>query len=86
MRQRRVGYRLDFDHLQQSKVGLPLLEPIQRIVIRAEILRQPLPLNRSPEHRAQQHEELLAGANLSESDLEAEKAEANYVRANEDCW
>src|SRR5215472_11121332 len=48
-----MGYGLDFHHLQHSKVGLPLVEPIQRIVVRAEILGQRLPLNRSPEHPAQ---------------------------------
>src|SRR5215471_19431690 len=47
-----MGYSLDF-HLQHSKVGLPLVEPIQPIVVRAEILGQRLPLNRSLEHQAQ---------------------------------
>jgi hypothetical protein len=47
--------RFDFRHLQNSEVGLPLMEPIQGIIVCAEILRQRLPLNRSFEHPAQCH-------------------------------
>ena len=32
---------LDFSHLQNPQIGLPLVEPIERIVVRAQILRQP---------------------------------------------
>jgi hypothetical protein len=35
MRQRNVGYRLDFGHLQNSQIGLPLPKSIQRIVVGA---------------------------------------------------
>jgi len=55
MRQRRVRNRLDFRHRQYSKIGLPLVESIQRIMIRAEIFGQTLPANRSMEHPAQRH-------------------------------
>src|ERR1700682_3045566 len=53
MRKRHVRNRLDFLHLEYSKIGLPLVESIQRIMIRAEIFGQTLPANRSMEHRAQ---------------------------------
>src|SRR2546430_12454343 len=50
-----VRNRLDFRHLEYSKIGLPLVESIQRIMIRAEIFGQTLPANRSIEHPAQRH-------------------------------
>ena len=37
------------------KIGLPLVEPIQRIMIRAEAFWQTVPANRSAEHAAQRH-------------------------------
>ena len=37
------------------KIGLPLVEPIQRIMIRAEAFWQAVPANRSVEHAAQRH-------------------------------
>ena len=43
-------------HLQHTQIiGSPLVEPVQRIVIRAEIFGQTLPANRSMEHPAQRH-------------------------------
>src|SRR5438132_3877017 len=50
-----VRNRLDFRHLEYSKIGLPLVESIERIMIRAEIFGQTLPANRSMEHPAQRH-------------------------------
>ena len=46
---------LDFRHIEYSKIGLPLVESIQRIMIRAEIFGQTLSANRSMEHPAQRH-------------------------------
>ena len=39
MRQGNIGHRLDFCYVQDSQIGLPLLKPIQRIVVGAEVLR-----------------------------------------------
>ena len=50
MRQRHIRQRLDFRYLQHAKVRLPLVKPIQRIVVRAEILRQRLSSYRLLEH------------------------------------
>jgi hypothetical protein len=55
MRKWHIRNRLDFRHLEYSKIGLPLVESIQRIMIRAEIFGQTLPANRSMEHPAQRH-------------------------------
>ena len=49
----RVGRSLDFLHCKYSKIGLPLVEPEQRIVIRTEVLRKRLVSNRLLEHPAQ---------------------------------
>jgi len=51
MRQWNVGDGLDFCHIQYPEVGLPLVEPIKRIVIGAEEVRHPaLPSNGAVEH------------------------------------
>src|SRR5215813_577098 len=50
MRQRDIGYCLDFRYVQDAQIGLPLLKPIQRIVIRADVLGWRLSSNRSIEH------------------------------------
>src|SRR5262249_40091409 len=50
MRERNERYRFDFRHTQDSQVRLPLMESIQRIMIRTEIFRNWLPSNRSIEH------------------------------------
>jgi hypothetical protein len=55
VRKRHVGNRLDFRYLKNPKIGLPLVESIQRIMIRAEIFGQTLPANRSMKHPAQRH-------------------------------
>src|SRR6516165_714469 len=53
MRKRSVRNRFDFLHFEYSKIGLPLVESIQRIMIRAEVFGQTLPANRSMKHPAQ---------------------------------
>jgi hypothetical protein len=55
MRQRHVRNSLDFRYLEHPEISLPLLESIQRIMIRAEVFGQTVPANRSLEHPAQPH-------------------------------
>ena len=55
MRKRHVRNSFDFRHCEYPKVGLPLVESIQRIMIRAEAFWQTVPANRSMEHPAQRH-------------------------------
>ena len=51
MRQGNVGEGLDFCHLQNPQIGLPLVEPIKRIVVGAQVLRQPaMPSKGAVEH------------------------------------
>jgi len=51
MGQGNVGKGLDFCHLQNPQIGLPLVELIKRIVVGAEVLRQPaMPSNRAVKH------------------------------------
>jgi len=51
MGQGNVGDGLDFCHLQDPQIGLPLVEPIERIVVGAEVVRQPaLASNGAVEH------------------------------------
>jgi hypothetical protein len=46
-----VGDGLDFRHLQNTQIGLPLVELIERIVVGADVLRQPeLASNGAVEH------------------------------------
>ena len=55
MRKRHVRNTLDFGDLENAKISLPLVESIQRIVIRAEIFGRTVPANRTMEHTAQRH-------------------------------
>ena len=55
MRKWHVRNRLDFRNLEYPKIGLPLVESIQRIMIRAEVFWQTMPANRSMKHPAQCH-------------------------------
>jgi len=55
VRERCVRNRLDFAYLEYSKIGFPLVESIQWILIRAEIFGQTVPTNRALEHPAQRH-------------------------------
>src|ERR1700687_3596042 len=51
MEQRNVGDAFDFRYLQYPQIGLPLVEPIKRIVIGAKIPWHPaLPSNGAVEH------------------------------------
>jgi len=40
MRQGNTWHRLDFNYFQNTKIRLPLMKPIERIMIRTEILRK----------------------------------------------
>ncbi len=53
MRQRRVWHRLDGFHVEDAEIRLPLVESVQRIMVRAEVGRRRLATNRSIEHLAQ---------------------------------
>jgi hypothetical protein len=53
MRERRVRHRLDFLHVKDAQVRLPLVELIQPIMVRAEVCREALRSRRSIEHPAQ---------------------------------
>ena len=53
MGERHIRNGLYFYDLQYPQIGLPLVEAIQRIMIRAQILRQAATSNRVIEHRAQ---------------------------------
>src|SRR5438034_9450414 len=55
MRQRHVRHRLDLHYLEYPQIRLPLVEPIKRIMVGAEVYRQDWPANRSVEHPAQSH-------------------------------
>lgn len=52
VRKRHIRNSLDFGYLGNPKIGLPLVESIQRIMIRAEIFWQTVPANRAMEHPA----------------------------------
>src|SRR5262249_38789979 len=53
MGERHIRNGLYFYDLQYPQIGLPLVEAIQRIMIRAQILRQAATSNRVIEHPAQ---------------------------------
>ena len=55
VRKRHVSNTLDLGYPEDPKISLPLVEPIERIVIRAEILGQTVPANRAMGHPAQRH-------------------------------
>src|SRR5256884_9949924 len=64
MGQGNVGYGLDFRQVQYTQIGLPLVEPIKRIVVGAKVLRQPeLPSNGAVEHPAERY--TIAGARMN---------------------
>ena len=72
MRQRHVGDGLDLLHLEYSKIGFPLVKPIQRIMIRAEVFGQNLSANRSTEHAAQRRSVDGATVNAKPNDATSE--------------
>jgi hypothetical protein len=53
MGERNVRHGFDFFHLENAQIGLPLMEPIQRVMIGAEILGRRLRVTGSIEHPAQ---------------------------------
>jgi hypothetical protein len=53
VRKRHVRNRLDFGYLEDPKISLPLVESIQRIVIRPAIFGQTVSANRAIEHPVQ---------------------------------
>ena len=53
MRHRNIRNTLDLAHAQHPQVGLPLVEPVQRIVVGAEVFRCRMPSNGMVEHAAQ---------------------------------
>src|SRR5713226_6376729 len=55
MRERHVRQRLDAFHVEDSQIRLPLVEPIQGIMVRAEVCRRGVTSSRSIEHPAQPH-------------------------------
>jgi hypothetical protein len=55
MRKRNVGNRFDFRNAEHSKIGLPLVVSVERVVIRVEVPRKAVPTDRAPEHPAQRH-------------------------------
>src|SRR5712691_8282051 len=55
MRERRVRHRLDGFHVKDSQIRLPLVESVQRIMVRTEVLRRRLATSCSIEHLAQSH-------------------------------
>ena len=54
MGQGNVGDGLDLCHFQYPQIGLPLVEPVERIIVGAEVVRHPaLPSNGAVEHPTQ---------------------------------
>ena len=63
MRQWNVRNRLDFQDIEHSQIGLPLLIPIQRIIIRAQVFRETVAVDRLLEHPAKRRS--VNGATLN---------------------
>ena len=55
MRERRVRHRLDFLHVTDAQVRLPLMELVQPIMVRAEVCRLGVAARGSVEHSTQPH-------------------------------
>jgi len=51
MRERHIRHGLDFFHVEDPQIRLPLVEAIQRIVVRAEVCRRGLTVGRSETNR-----------------------------------
>ena len=78
MRQGNVGDGLDFGHLQDSQIGLPLVEPIKRIVVGAEVFRhRAVPSKGAVEHPAE-------GDTIDCSSLDAESNDPAGVLIHDD--
>jgi hypothetical protein len=78
MRQRRVRHRLDGFHIEDSQIRLPLVESVQRIMVRAEVSRRRLAMNRSIEHLAERD-----AINDAAVDAEAHDASRTLVHHSE---
>src|SRR5262245_3186238 len=52
---RHVRHRLHFTDVEDPQVRLPLMKPVQRIMVRTEVGRQKLAARRAIEHSAQRH-------------------------------
>src|SRR5215467_13287246 len=68
MRKRNIRDCLDFRHGEDSKVRLPLMKSIQRIMIRTEILRNASISNRLLEHATKGHAVNYAGLDSKTDD------------------
>src|SRR6516164_2418418 len=68
MGQRDIRNHLDLRYLKDSKVGLPLMESIERIMIRTEVFRQVVPAQGPLEHPAQRAAVDSAGADAEPDD------------------
>jgi hypothetical protein len=69
MRKGNAGDALDFCHLQNPQIGLPLMELIKRIVVGAEVLRHPeLPAKGAVEHSTKCHTIDRAGMHAEAND------------------
>ena len=69
MRKGNIGHRLDFGYLQDSQIGLPLLEPIKRIVVGAKVLRhRSVASNSLIEHPAERYTIDYAGMDAEPND------------------
>src|SRR6266851_7759973 len=55
MRERRIRHRLDFLHVEDAQVRLPLMALVQPIMVRAEVCRWGVAPHRSVEHATQPH-------------------------------
>ena len=72
MRERHVRNRLDFLHFEYPKVRLPLVESIQRVMVRAEVFRQTVPTDCSLKHTTQRDSVHGATVNAKPEDATGE--------------
>ena len=72
MRERDLGNCLDLGHSEHSKIGWPWMEPVQRIMIRAEVSGQGSPAQCSREHPAQRYGVDDAGVDAKAKDAASE--------------
>src|SRR5262244_2609562 len=68
MRKRNVRHCFDFLDLENTQISLPLMVPIQRIMVRTQIFRQSLRLNDSIEHPTQYNSIHSAAVNSKADD------------------
>jgi hypothetical protein len=80
MGERRVRHRLDLPDVEDAQIRLPLVEPIQGIVVRTEIPRRGLASCRAIEHPAQSHAIHLATMHAKAHDAVEEGVPLAQVR------